>query len=86
MYSSNYTSAPEGFHRTGSVLWLVAALAIWGSAFTCTPDAMAVENVLLIVADDYGVSSHGLYGYASSSPPTPHLDTLAVQGTVFNNA
>ena len=83
MYSDNYI---RGFHRTGSILWLVAALAMWGSVLTGTPGAMAAENVLLIIADDYGVSSHGLYGYASSSAPTPNLDTLAAQGTVFDNA
>ena len=86
MYSENYISARAGFHRIGSLLWLVIALFMWGSAFTCTPDAMAAENVLLIIADDYGVSSHGLYGYASSSAPTPNLDTLAAQGTVFDSA
>jgi len=86
MHSETYTYTREGFHRTGLILWLVAALTIWGSASICAPDAMAAENVLLIIADDYGVSSHGLYGYASSSAPTPNLDTLAAQGTVFSNA
>ena len=86
MNSNDCASALAGFHRTESILWLMAALAMWGSAFTCTPDAMAAENVLLIIADDYGVSSHGLYGYASSSAPTPNLDSLAAQGAVFGNA
>jgi arylsulfatase B len=76
----------RGFIARDRFFWLVVALAVWGSALTCTPDAMAAENILLIIADDYGVSSHGLYGYASSSAPTPNLDTLAAQGTVFNNA
>jgi len=70
----------------GSVLWLMAVFALWSAAWTCTPSAIAAENVLLIIADDYGVSSHGLYRYASSSAPTPNLDTLATQGIVFDNA
>ena len=71
MYSNNYTSVREEFLRTDSILWLAVVLAMWGATWICTLDAIAAENVLLIIADDYGVSSNGLYGYASSSAPTP---------------
>lgn len=86
MYSRYFSCARGDSHRMGSILWLLAVLSTWGVLWTSTPNATAAENVLLIIADDYGVSSHGLYGYASSSPPTPNLDTLAAQGAVFGNA
>ena len=40
------------------------------------------DNTLLIVADDLGVESVGVYGEgpAESQPPTPHLDALAADG------
>ncbi len=37
-------------------------------------------NVLLIIADDFGVDSHGLYGIGSSTAPTPTIDSLASEG------
>ncbi|UCF17793.1 MAG: sulfatase-like hydrolase/transferase, partial [Phycisphaerales bacterium] len=86
MYSRYFSCALSDSHRMGSILWLLVVLSTWGAVWTSAPNATAAENVLLIIADDYGVSSHGLYGYASSSPPTPNLDTLATQGAVFGNA
>ncbi len=86
MYSKYFSCAIGDSRRMGPILWLLAVLSTWGAVSTSTPNATAAENVLLIIADDYGVSSHGFYGYASSSPPTPNLDTLAAQGAVFGNA
>ena len=44
------------------------------------------NNILLIIADDLGVDSHGLYGIGSSVAPTPTIDSLAVQGIRFDRA
>ncbi len=43
-------------------------------------------NVLLIIADDFGVDSHGLYGIGSSTAPTPTIDGLAAEGVRFLRA
>ena len=44
------------------------------------------NNVLLIIADDFGVDSHGLYGIGSSTAPTPTIDELALDGVQFLRA
>jgi arylsulfatase A-like enzyme len=49
----------------------------------------AAQNVLLIVADDYGTDSSSLYSAklnGVSLPPTPNIDTLARNGILFGNA
>ena len=46
----------------------------------------AKGNVLLIIADDWGVDSHGLYGIGSSTAPTPTIDSLATNGVRFLRA
>jgi len=57
----------------------------------------AKGNVLLIIADDYGVDISSLYSYPDPNspevllpnldvPPTPSLETLAADGIVFENA
>ena len=46
----------------------------------------AANNILLIIADDFGVDSHGLYGIGSSTAPTPTIDSLAAQGIRFDRA
>ena len=43
-------------------------------------------NVLVLVADDLGVDSLGLYGEGASPPRTPAIDALARSGVVFRNA
>lgn len=46
------------------------------------------RNVLLIIADDMGVDSHGLYNGAPGAtlPPTPNIDALKTSGVQFLNA
>ena len=44
----------------------------------------ATDNVLLLIADDYGVDSMGLYAPAQDVAPTPNLDALAGNGVLFN--
>lgn len=47
----------------------------------------AARNVLLIIADDFGTDSLGLYNGASgATAPTPHLNALAANGVRFANA
>jgi len=48
--------------------------------------SQAQENILLIIADDFGVDSHGIYGIGSSTAPTPTIDGLATEGVRFLQA
>ena len=43
----------------------------------------ATDNVLLLIADDYGVDSMGLYAPTQDVAPTPNLDALAGNGILF---
>lgn len=56
--------------------------------FACAAHA-APQNILLIIADDYGADSSSLYNSTNSGaslPPTPNLTALATNGVVFRNA
>ena len=44
----------------------------------------AQNNILLIIADDFGVDSHDLYGIGSITPPTPVINSIAARGVRFN--
>src|SRR3954454_23674972 len=49
----------------------------------------AQQNILLIIADDYGADSSSLYNSTNngaSLPPTPNIESLARAGVVFKNA
>ena len=48
--------------------------------------AGAVDNFLIIVGDDLGVDKIGVYGEGPSPPPTPTIDSLALEGVLFRNA
>lgn len=43
-------------------------------------------NVLIVLADDVGVGSLGLFGLGAPTPPTPALDRLAAEGVTFDHA
>lgn len=43
-------------------------------------------NILILIADDMGVDTMGLYGLSNDTAQTPNLDRLASAGTVFKNA
>lgn len=44
-------------------------------------------NVLVIIADDYGVDSQSLYNTSpGTTPPTPNINALAASGVRFTNA
>ncbi len=55
--------------------------------FTVAP-ASSRNNVLLIVADDYGLDASSLYNTSPgvSLPPTPNIASLAANGVKFANA
>lgn len=60
---------------------LLLLLAFSGSA--------AKPNILLIIADDYGVDSSSLYNstYTGASlPPTPNIESLVTNGVLFSRA
>lgn len=46
------------------------------------------RNVLLIIADDYGIDSSSLYNSSSGAvlPPTPNINALKTSGVLFRNA
>lgn len=61
------------------------SLQIFGLSLASIQFLPAQENVLLIVADDLGADSVGLYSSAPSAP-TPEIDSLAQNGVRFTNA
>ena len=67
-------------------LWMLA-LGIW--SFCLSASAAPQKNILLIIADDYGVDSSSLYNSTITGaklPPTPNINSLATNGVVFRNA
>jgi arylsulfatase A-like enzyme len=69
------------FHDRTSTQW-----AIFLVAFMFSSSTYASDNILLIIADDFGVDAHGLYGVGSTTAPTPTIDALAAQGIRFDRA
>jgi len=63
------------------------AFGLWCVTLTA-PVRAASKNVLLVIADDYGIDSQSLYNThpAASLPPTPNLNALAARGVRFLNA
>lgn len=62
-------------------------LGIW--SFAPTASAATKQNILLIIADDYGVDSSSLYNSTSTGatlPPTPNIQSLVTNGVVFSRA
>jgi len=47
--------------------------------------SQAKDNVLIIIADDYGVDMVGCYKEGNDLPPTPNIDALAKRGILFRN-
>ena len=62
-------------------LLAVITLAAWGHAVA---EESRPPNVFFIIADDLGAQALGCYGNAQSQ--TPHIDTLAREGTRFTRA
>lgn len=69
------------YHDGTKKLLLVFLLAIHFVA------SAAKQNILLIIADDFGVDSSSLYNSTNngaSLPPTPNINSLASSGVVFS--
>jgi arylsulfatase A-like enzyme len=60
----------------------IACLLSYSIFFGCSSIADA-DNVLLIIADDLGTDSVGMFSTAASTAPTPTLDNLATNGVRF---
>src|SRR5262245_3877887 len=47
----------------------------------------AAKNILLVIADDFGIDSQSLYNTnpAASLPPTPNINALTARGVRFVN-
>ena len=76
------------FLLTLAVLLGVGTLnIITASGFSVQPfQSFKPGNVLVLVADDFGVDKVGLYNIGTNPPKTPNLDALAQKGMVFRNA
>ena len=57
-------------------------------ALTLMPARAVQRNVLLIIADDYGIDSNSLYNSSAGAvlPPTPNINALKASGVLFRNA
>ena len=68
--------------RRVSLILMAVGLALSGHLYA------ASTNILLIIADDYGVDSSSLYNTNSSAslPPTPNIRSLATNGVLFRSA
>lgn len=63
------------------------ALALAAFAGAATGSAEARLNILYIMSDDHAATAIGCYGgRLARLDPTPHLDALAQEGTIFRNA
>jgi N-sulfoglucosamine sulfohydrolase len=63
------------------MLRLLAAAGLLAAATACAGEA---PNFVLIIADDVSFDDLGCYGHPTIK--TPHLDALAAEGRVFDNA
>ena len=69
-------------------LSFVLLLSLSANLFCGALHAATTNNILLIIADDYGADSSRLYNSPASGaslPPTPNIISLAQQGVVFRN-
>ncbi|MEM9775698.1 MAG: sulfatase-like hydrolase/transferase [Chloroflexota bacterium] len=62
------------------------ASARGGEENKLTASAGIPHNVILIIADDFGIEMSQLYTTAADLPPTPILNDLMSEGVLFNNA
>ncbi len=50
------------------------------------PTATSTPNIVLIIADDFGVDFLGAYGEGAAPPCTPNIDSFATDSLLFRNA
>lgn len=67
-------------------VWIVIVLVLFGGETGCTSDVSTADpppNVLVLLADDQGWGDLSVHG--NSTVRTPHLDSLAQQGAIFEH-
>jgi len=69
-----------------SILPLLVLTPLAAAQAPRTPDLRETPNILLVVADDFGVDLMPAYGEGANLPCTPTLDALAASGLLFRNA
>ncbi len=75
--------------RRGRIPGALVLVLLLGFEFCPLGLAATPRNILLLIADDYGVDSSSLYNSTNagaSLPPTPNLVALAQRGVRFRNA
>ena len=89
---SSKLQTPTRLVRRRFEVWsLVFLWSLVFGAWCFCPRAHAKQNILLIIADDYGADSSSFYntntpGSIATLPPTPNIASLATNGVVFRNA
>jgi len=63
-------------------------LTLCASLYLAPTVVGAGPNILLVIADDYGIDSNSLYNTnaKASLPPTPNINSLRTNGVLFRNA
>ena len=72
-----------GIHRKALIATILLFLATGSGA------GALQRNILLIIADDYGIDSSSLYTASEAGvvlPPTPNINALRAEGVLFRNA
>jgi arylsulfatase A-like enzyme len=72
--------------RRRLVRWWIMMTAL---SLGLVPVQAAKQNILLIIADDYGADSSSLYtstNHGATLPPTPNIASLVTNGVVFSRA
>ncbi|MEO8616548.1 MAG: sulfatase-like hydrolase/transferase [Luteolibacter sp.] len=64
------------------------ALIIFSLLVTAMIGRAIPNNILLLIADDYGTDANSLYNSLPTAtlPPTPQINALAASGVRFTNA
>jgi len=67
---------------------VMTAFVLSFASLTPQPTFAARHNILLVIADDYGIDSNSLYNTntRASLPPTPNINALHDSGVLFRNA
>jgi arylsulfatase A-like enzyme len=69
--------------RIRSFIFFSKLLLVVAVVVTCQATRANKPNIIVIIADDLGVGDIGFSG--GKDIPTPHLDRLAAEGTIFRN-
>jgi len=72
--------------RAKRLSWLLSVSAALVLLLGQRPSLHAAENILIIVADDFGVELLENYGVGTEPATTPNLSRMAEEGVLFTNA